>query len=82
MTITYALMEKLEEIAQKEPHKARIITKARVTRLLKEGDAVIGCEYEKEGKVGTEYGPVILATGGYGADFEENGLIKKYRYEI
>lgn len=82
MTITYALMEKLEEIAQKEPHKAKIITKARVTRLLKEGETVIGCEYEKEGQVGTEYGPVILATGGYGADFEDNGLIKKHRYVI
>lgn len=31
MTITYALMEKLEEIASKSPENARVITKAEVT---------------------------------------------------
>ena len=34
MTITYALMEKLDEIAAKAPNPARVITKAKVTKLL------------------------------------------------
>lgn len=34
MTITYALMEKLDEIAAKAPNLARVITKAKVTKLL------------------------------------------------
>ena len=29
-----------------------------------------------------EYGPVIIATGGYGADYTENSLLKKYRPDI
>ena len=34
MTITYALMEKYEEICTSSPEKARIITKAQVTKLI------------------------------------------------
>jgi flavocytochrome c len=82
MTITYALMEKMEDIAQKQPQIARVLTKARVTRLLKDGDAVIGVEYEKDGKTFTEYGAVILATGGYGADFSDDSLLKKVRPDL
>jgi flavocytochrome c len=82
MTITYALMEKLEEIATKSPETARVITKARVTRLISEGEAVVGVEYEKDGQTITEYGPVVLATGGYGADFSDDSLLKKYRPDL
>lgn len=82
MTITYALMERLEEIAEKQPNRARIMKKARVTKLIKEGEQVIGVEFEKDGQTFTEYGPVILATGGYAADFTENSLLKKYRPDI
>ncbi len=35
MTITFALMEKLEEVAEKQPEKARIMLKAKMTKLLK-----------------------------------------------
>ena len=37
---------------------------------------VNGVVYEKDGKQFEEYGPVIIATGGYGADFSENSLLK------
>ena len=82
MTITYALMERLEDIAEKQPNRARIIKKARATKLIKEGEEVIGIEYEKDGQTLKEYGPVILATGGYAADFTEDSLLKKYRPDI
>ncbi|CAG8542860.1 15818_t:CDS:10 [Funneliformis caledonium] len=82
MTITYALMELLEEIAEKQPNRARIVMKARVTKLIKEGEEVIGVEYEKDGQTFKELGPVILATGGYAADFTESSLLKKYRPDI
>jgi flavocytochrome c len=83
MTITYALMEKLEDIAQHEPHKVSILKKAKVTKLVQDSQgAVIGVEYESAGQVGTAHGPVILATGGYAADFADDGLIKQYRPDL
>lgn len=84
MTITYALMEKLEEIAEKEPERARLLKKAKVVRLLDEGGKVVGVEYESglDGKRYMEYGTVILATGGYAADFTSDSLLKKYRPEL
>ncbi|BEI93158.1 uncharacterized protein CcaverHIS019_0507860 [Cutaneotrichosporon cavernicola] len=81
MTITYALMEKLEDIAAAHPDRAVIHKKTKVTGLIKEGDQVVGVEYEKGGQKGKEYGVVILATGGYAADFTEDSLLKKYRPE-
>jgi flavocytochrome c len=84
MTITYALMEKLEEIAKKEPHRARQLFKAKVTKLLRDetSGSVIGVEYEKDGKTYQEYGPVVLATGGYAADFTSDSLLQKYRPDL
>lgn len=83
MTITYAQMERLEEIAEKQPDRATIIKKARVFNLIKEGDKVVGVEYEHKGKNYKEYGPVVLATGGYANDFEgETSLLAKYRPDV
>jgi succinate dehydrogenase/fumarate reductase flavoprotein subunit len=84
MTITYALMEKLEEIAKKEPHRARQLFKARVTKLLRDESSgrVVGVEYEKDGKIYHEYGPVVLATGGYAADFTPDSLLQKVRPDL
>lgn len=55
--------------------------KANVKQLLKEGDKVVGVEYTHNGQTLKEYGVVILATGGYAADFTEDSLLKKYRPE-
>merc|ERR1719456_1641485 len=79
MTITYALMQRFEKIAETSD-RARIVNKARVFNLLtgKTNKQVIGCEYEKAGMAYTEYGPVILCSGGFGAD----SLLAKYRPDL
>ncbi|THG96180.1 hypothetical protein EW026_g5610 [Hermanssonia centrifuga] len=82
MVITYAQMERLEDLATEIPDRVQIKKKARVTKLLKdEQGSVIGAEYIVGGKTETAYGPVVLATGGYAADFTEDSLLKKYRPE-
>merc|ERR1719393_1058021 len=69
MTITYALIQMVEKIAE-TTDKARIITKARATKLLQnQGGDVVGLIYEKGGQEFQEHGPVILCSGGFGADF-------------
>jgi len=79
MAITYALMQRLEELAETEPERVKIVLKARVTSLNKEGNVVTGVTYEHNGESHVLNGPVVLATGGYAADFTENGLLKQYR---
>ncbi|KAL4080157.1 FAD binding domain-containing protein [Scleroderma yunnanense] len=82
MVITYAQMERLEDLAVSQPDRVKIHKKARVTRLLKdESGAISGVEYVRNGKTETAYGPVILATGGYAADFTPDSLLKKHRPE-
>ncbi|EJF59680.1 Flavocytochrome c [Dichomitus squalens LYAD-421 SS1] len=83
MVITYAQLERLEDLAETTPSRVQIKKKARVIKLVKDDSgAVIGAEYEHQGKVQTAYGPVILATGGYAADFTSDSLLKKYRPEF
>jgi succinate dehydrogenase/fumarate reductase flavoprotein subunit len=75
-------MEALEDLAVSSPERVKILKKARMTKLVKdESGAVVGAEYSHNGKTDTAYGPVVLATGGYAADFTENSLLKKYRPE-
>ncbi|OJT15326.1 Fumarate reductase [Trametes pubescens] len=82
MVMTYAQMERLEDLAESTPDRVQIKKKARVTQLIKDqAGAVIGAEYVHNGKTETAYGPVILATGGYAADFTADSLLKKYRPE-
>jgi flavocytochrome c len=82
MTITYGLMEKLEDIADEDEDKARILLKSTVTELIQKDGAVVGVKYEKDGKMFEEYGPVIISTGGFGADFGDDSLLKKYRPDL
>lgn len=86
MVITYAQLERLEDLAVTTPDRVQILKKACVTRLLRDpsnpSGAVVGVEYEFEGQKKEEYGPVILATGGYAADFTNTSLLKKYRPEL
>lgn len=79
MAITYALMQRLEDLAETEPERVEIIKKARVTGLNKDGNKVTGVTYEFDGESYTLDGPVVLATGGYAADFGESSLLKKHR---
>jgi hypothetical protein len=51
-------------------------------KLLTHGSSVVGVQYEFNGKRLQEHGPVILCTGGYGADFSSGGLLDKYRPEL
>jgi succinate dehydrogenase/fumarate reductase flavoprotein subunit len=83
MTITYALLEGLEEIEKNTNGElAKIITKAKVTELLRENGNVIGLKYEKDGNVHEAHGVVIIATGGFGADFTQNSLLSKFRPDL
>lgn len=79
MAITYALMQRLEDLAETEPHRVVIIKKARVTGLNKDGNLVTGVQYEHNGESHSLEGPVVLATGGYAADFGEGSLLKQHR---
>lgn len=81
MTITYALIQMLEKVSEKTD-RGRIITKSEVFNLIMNGDAVVGCECRKGGQVTKEFGPVIFASGGYGADFSSNSLLAKYRPDL
>merc|ERR1712187_565218 len=83
MTITYGLMEKLEEIAE-ESDRAKIHLKTKVTKLLTDSNGdVCGCEcVSADGKTWEEHGPVVIATGGFGADFTSDSLLAKHRPDL
>lgn len=78
MMITYALMEALEAIADDpDDHRAEIINRAKVHTLLQDdAGKVIGVEYsDGDGNNHRELGPVVICTGGFGADFTEGSLL-------
>lgn len=74
--ITMTLMEKFDDVRDNTPERARLISKANVTELISDGAGnVIGCRFEKDGQILEEHGPVILSTGGFGADFSPDSLL-------
>merc|ERR1719210_527690 len=61
---------------------AQIITKARAhTLLMMEGECT-GLRYERSGTDHQLDGPVILCSGGFGADFTSNSLLAEYRPDL
>ncbi|KAF3933983.1 hypothetical protein ABW19_dt0209073 [Dactylella cylindrospora] len=83
MAITYALMQRLETLAEEEPERVTILKKAKVIKLNKTGNKITGLDYESDGKTSTLDGIVVLATGGYAADFfSEDSLLKQFKPEV
>mmetsp|Transcript_43981 Transcript_43981/g.93532 ORF Transcript_43981/g.93532 Transcript_43981/m.93532 type:complete len:654 (+) Transcript_43981:54-2015(+) len=83
MTITYALIQMVEKIQENSGGTlSRIVTKARATQLIVEKKTVIGVEYVKGGQTLREFGPVIMCSGGFGADFTSDSLLSKYRPDL
>lgn len=83
MQITFALMEALEELAETDTDRVQVVRKANVTSLIYENGEVKGVEYEFKGTKHREHGAVVLATGGYAADFEGKGsLLEKHRPDL
>ncbi|EJD51029.1 Flavocytochrome c [Auricularia subglabra TFB-10046 SS5] len=82
MVITYAQLERLEDLAVSTPDRVRVLKKATVERLLTEDGKVVGVEFTHDGQTKQERGAVILATGGYAADFTQTSFIKKFRPEL
>ena len=72
-------MQRLEELVENDPERIQIIKKARVTKINKEGNKITGVTYEFGGEESSIDGVVVLATGGYAADFGESSLLKKHR---
>jgi succinate dehydrogenase/fumarate reductase flavoprotein subunit len=79
MAITYALMQRFEELAESEPERVQLIKKANVKKINVENNLATGVTYLFNGEETTLNGPVVLATGGYAADFTEDSLLKKHR---
>lgn len=79
MAITYALMQRFEELSEAEPERVQLIKKAKVSKVNKDGNTVTGVTYKFGDEEISVDGPVILATGGYAADFGEDSLLKKHR---
>ena len=80
MQITYTLIRRLEELATREPQRVQWVKRANVTKVNMEGNNVTGVTYalnnEKNEIVAD--GPVVLATGGYAADFGEDSILKRW----
>jgi flavocytochrome c len=78
------MAKKAMEIAAAEPGKLMIVTGAAASQLVvSEEREVRGVMFEKDGKVKSVHGGVILCTGGFGADFTSvNSTIARYRPDL
>ena len=84
MTITYGLMERLEDIAETNDGRACIMLKNKVEKLLTDAAGnVCGVEaVTAKGERVVEKGPVIITTGGFGADFTDDSLLNQNRPDL
>lgn len=84
MLAVRALSSRALEIAGSMPDRLEIITGATASKLLTDAKhRVTGVEYGKDGYVFSISGPVVVCTGGFGADFSTNtSLIARYRPDI
>lgn len=64
---------------ESDPERVQIIKKARVTKVNIEGNNVTGVTYDFGAKEHSVDGVVVLATGGYAADFGDGSLLKQHR---
>ncbi|KAF7318460.1 Flavocytochrome C [Mycena chlorophos] len=87
--ITSALMKKLVAISEEEGERGEkrvaIVKNARVVRLCAadDGTRISGVEYEVGTELKTIEGEgVVLATGGYGADFSETSYLAAHRPDL
>ncbi|KAF9268396.1 Flavocytochrome c [Marasmius fiardii PR-910] len=82
--MTSALIKKLQEVQSSQSDRVQITVGAKVIRLMEDGTGkIVGAEYEKEGSRHEERADaVIIATGGYAADFSDSGYLSQYRPEL
>ena len=57
--------------------RAKIINNAEVFKLICYGDAIVGYKYRKPEAELKEFGPVVLAPGGYGVNVRSDSLLAK-----
>ena len=85
MAITYKLLETLENLSIDQPDRVVILKNTQVIDLIiGDGFNVGGVKYKhlQTKTKGQLMGPVIMATGGYAADFTKNSLLRKYRPDV
>lgn len=59
------------------------MNKATVTELLRDASGgVVGVAYTKDGARHTAHGPVVVATGGFAADFSPDGILASVRPDL
>ncbi|KAG7096500.1 hypothetical protein E1B28_003930 [Marasmius oreades] len=82
--MTSALIKKLQEVESSQFNRVRVRQGAKVIRLLEDGSGkIVGAEYEnEEGRYEERADAVIIATGGYAADFSDHGYLSKYRPDL
>lgn len=87
MAITYKLLETFENLAEEQPERVVILKDTQVIDLIvdeNDKSLVKGVKFKnlKTKQRDQLLGPVIMATGGYAADFTKNSLLQKYRPDI
>merc|ERR1712137_135792 len=76
--------EALEEIAETNDGRAKIMLKTKVEKLVTDASGnVCGVEAtNNKGERFIEHGPVIITTGGFGADFTDDSLLSQHRPDL